>query len=47
MHLDEGTNLAVFDPETHPKLLEQVLAHGGAQVLTEEGPQSNPLQVRV
>lgn len=28
MQLHEGTNLAVFDPETYPKLLEQLLAMG-------------------
>lgn len=32
MHLHEGTDLAVFDPETHPKFLEQVLAHGDARI---------------
>lgn len=36
MHLHEGTDLAVFNPGTYPKLLEQVLAHGDAQVFTEE-----------
>lgn len=28
MQLHGGTNLAVFDPETYPKLLEQLLAMG-------------------